>query len=193
MQVPARGRSIAQRARQALRIVLAFWYLSLAGQLGAQVSREYDIKGVFLLNFAQFTDWPARCFADPSAPLVIGILGNDPFGSTLSDIVANERVRDRSVRVERYRRVEDVQDTHILYISNSESRRLRPILNSLRSRPILTVSDMPEFASSGGMIEFFSEASKVRLRINNEAARAAELALSSKLLRVATVIPDSKR
>jgi hypothetical protein len=41
------------------------------------------------------------------------------------------------------------------------------------------------------MIEFFSDHSHVRLRINLEAARASSLQISSKLLRVAQVVTPS--
>ncbi|MHC1764282.1 MAG: YfiR family protein [Verrucomicrobiia bacterium] len=151
----------------------------------AQVSREYDIKAVFLLNFAQFVEWPPQAFARTNSPFVIGVLGvADPFGRTLDEVVEGETVRGREIRAKRFRRLEEVDVCHILFLSASEERRAGEILAALKDRPILTVGDMDRFVSRGGMIKLYTEAGKVRLRINHEAARAAGLALSAKLLRV---------
>jgi hypothetical protein len=154
----------------------------------AQDAREPDVKAVFLYNFAQFVEWPVAAFPHSSSPLVIGILGSDPFGSTLDELVKDESVRGRKIAIERYHRAEDIQLCHILFIGDSEERRLRRVLQALAGRPILTVSDLDGFAQQGGMIRFYTERSKVRLRINNDAARAVHLVISSKLLRIADVI-----
>src|SRR5689334_3656176 len=83
----------------------------------AQVLREYQIKAVFLFNFAQFAEWPAEAFTNSQAPLTIGILGIDPFGRALEDTVRDERVRGRRIELRHYRAVEEIKTCHILYIS----------------------------------------------------------------------------
>src|SRR4051812_23846492 len=79
-------------------LALLFWVAAAAG-LHAQVSNEYDLKAVLLYNFTQFVDWPATAFATPEAPLVIGILGRDPFGPVLDELVAQENVGHRRIVV----------------------------------------------------------------------------------------------
>jgi hypothetical protein len=168
--------------------VLLGWLLAGGSPASAQGARELDLKAVFLFNFIQFVDWPADAFPEQTSPYIIGILGTDPFKSSLDAVVKDEIVRDRKVIVRRFTRVEDVGTCHVLYISNSEARHLDTILVALRGRPVLTVSDSDQFAFRGGMIRLYTEKTKVRLRINNEAARAAHLGISSKLLRVAEVV-----
>src|SRR3982750_2429395 len=90
----------------------------------AQTSREYQIKAVFLFNFAQFTEWPPEAFPDPEAPFVIGLLGTDPFGKTLEETVRDERARGHRIEIRHYRAVEEIKTCHILYISQSEGARL---------------------------------------------------------------------
>lgn len=150
---------------------------------------EDQVKAVFLFNFAQFVDWPARAFSDATEPLVIGVLGEDPFGQYLDDTVRGEKVNRRSLVVQRYRRVSEIRVCHILFISNSETDRLGAILDTVRGRPILTVGDMEDFAPRGGMIQFMRERSRVRMRINLKPVRTADLTISSKLLRVAETMP----
>jgi hypothetical protein len=152
-----------------------------------------EVQAVFLFNFAQFVDWPAEAFPDPQAPLVIGILGKDPFGNFLDETVRGEKVRGRAFKVERYRRVEDVKDCHILFISRSEAKRLDGILAALKGRPILTVSNGDDFDRPGGIIRFILDESKIRLSVDLEAAQGARLTFSSKLLRSAEIVPASGR
>jgi YfiR/HmsC-like len=157
--------------------------LNLAAQTNA--SPEYQLKAVFLFNFAQFVDWPAKAFPEPQPSLIIGVLGDDPFGSYLDETVRGEKANNRPLLVQRYRRVGDIKTCHVLFISRSESDRLEQILTGLKGRNILTVGDLEDFALHGGMIQLLTEKNKIRMRINLGAVKAANLTISSKLLRVA--------
>ena len=115
---------------------------------------------------------------------MIGVLGQDPFGAYLDDTVRGETVNNRRLTVRRYRRVQEIQTCHVLFISRSEGDRLDQILADLKYRKILTVADVDSAASSGVMIQFVTQQNKIRLRINSAAAKAANLTISSKLLRL---------
>jgi hypothetical protein len=153
---------------------------------------EYQLKAVFLFHFAQFVDWPSEAFPEAQTPLVIGVLGEDPFGAHLDETVRGEEVNNRPLVVQRYRQVEEVKTSHILFISRSEADRLEQIVAALKGRHILTVGDAIGFARHGGMIGFVTEKNKIRLRINLEAAKAANLTISSKLLRPAEIVTPGK-
>src|SRR5438046_10743513 len=93
-----------------LRVTTAL-LLVCAARLGAQAARasEAQVEAVFLFNFAQFVDWPPEAVPDSQAPLVIGILGGDPFGDLLDATVRGERRGARPFVVQRYQRVEDIK------------------------------------------------------------------------------------
>lgn len=149
---------------------------------------EYQLKAVFLYNFTHFVDWPADAFDSQYSPFVIGIVGNDPFRSYLDEAVANERLGSHIIRVERYANVQDIKPCHILFIGSNDPDEVRQILKKVSGKRVLTVGDSPNFAKWGGMIRFYTEASKIRLHINNSVAKSEKLKISSKLLRVAQVI-----
>ena len=187
----------ANRGRQGLsRVGLVVSALLLSGglDLPAQTTAapEYQVKAVFLFNFAQFVEWPPEAFHEAQSPLVIGVLGEDPFGSYLDETTRGEKVNNRPLVVQRYHRVEEVKTCHILFISRSETERLEPILGSFRGRNVLTAGDAVGFAQRGGMIRFVTEKNKIRLRINLEAVKAASLTISSKLLRPAEIVAPGK-
>lgn len=168
----------------------AAWLLLGAGPaaLRAQAPPEYQVKAVFLLNFAQFVEWPPEAYAGADAPLVIGVLGADPFGDTLEETVRGERAHGHPLVVQRFRRAQDVRECHILFIAPSENGRLEPALAALPARHVLTVGDGDDFAPRGGTIGFRTAQNKIRLRINLAAAKAADLTISSKLLRAAELV-----
>lgn len=150
--------------------------------------REFETKAVFVFNFARFVEWPARAFADPAEPLVIGVLGADPFGRFLDEKLRQERVDGRPLAVRRYQRVEEIARCHILFVSGSEWANPRQIVERLGGEPILTVCDTEPIARSGIMVQLVNDDGHVRLRINLEAARRAGLGLSAKLLRSAEIV-----
>lgn len=156
----------------------------------AAVFGEYQIKAVFLYNFAQFVEWPATAFANETTPLVIGVLGDDPFDGVLDAAVKEEKLGQRPLEIRRFGRVEEISTCHILFISRSESARLDRILSSLRDRSVLTVSDMEDFTRRGGIIRFLTENKKVRMRINLDGAKRVGLTISSKLLRPAEIVQE---
>ena len=176
-----------------------FWMAALtlsslfATRVAAQAGfNEYQLKAVFLFNFAQFVEWPEKAFAGAESPLVIGVLGVDRFGPVLDDTVRDERIGGRKLEIQRYRRVEDVGNCQILFISESESSHLEAILAALKGRSILTVSDADRAARRGVMIHFLTEKKRVRLQINLDAAKLAGLTISSKLLRPTEIVTTEK-
>ncbi len=184
----------APKVARALWAVTAALLLLVTGPARAQTVRAAasDVQAVFLFNFAQFVEWPSDAFAGSEDPLVIGILGDDPFGSVLDEIVRGETVRGRPFKIRRYRRLDQVKSCHILFISRSEAKRLEEILAFVKDQPILTVSNGEDFADQGGIIRFILEQSRIRLSIDLEVAQATRLTFSSKLLRSAAVVPSQQ-
>jgi uncharacterized protein DUF4154 len=164
--------------------------LDASAQTGA--SREYQVKAVFLFNFAQFVEWPPAAFAGANSPIVIGVLGENPFGTDLDETLRGETVNNRPLEVRRYHRLDEIKTCHVLFISRSEANRLEQILVSLKDRSILTVGDGEDFVQRGGMIRLATAQNKIRLIINVDAAKAANLTISSKLLRAAELVTPSK-
>lgn len=182
------------RFRALRRIILLLPWLLAVPALGMSTNTapatvsENQVKAVFLFNFSQFVSWPTEAFERPEAPLVIAVLGVDPFGENLDAAVRGEHVGDRPLEVRRYRSLADIKDCQILFINRSETARLPEIVATLRGRSILTVSDADDAAKLGVIIQFVTENNRIRLRINATAARADGLTISSKLLRPAQIV-----
>jgi hypothetical protein len=169
-----------------------FAVLLLAPSRAATPS-EYQVKAVFLYNFSRFVEWPESAFADSTSPFVVGVFGFDPFGADLDEAVRGESVRGHPLVVRRVRNAAEAAGCQILFIHHSERDRLQEVLAAVDKRSILTVSDMESAAKVGVMIRFVTQSGRIRMRINPEAARAAQLIISSNLLRSAEIVGSAGR
>lgn len=173
------------------RVALLFLTLAATVQPTAQraPTSEYEVKAAFLYNFVHFVEWPSHAFAARDAPLAVCILGDDPFGDALDQIIAGELAGGRRLTVQRTRRVADVRACHLLFVSRSESERLGEILDAIQTTtPVLIVSDIRNFVARGGTIGFVLERNRVRFEINVTRAQQRGLKLSSQLLRVGRIV-----
>jgi YfiR/HmsC-like len=173
--------------RQAWREIALLVIASGLAGAAAPVS-EYQVKAVFLFNFAQFVEWPTSAFPRPNAPFVIGVLGQDPFGVNLDEVVRGETVNKRPLAVARFHDISEVHDCQILFIPSAELAHLDQILTALKGRSVLTVTDANDPSQRGVMIALVTQDSRIRLRIDLQAARAGNLTISSKLLRPAEIV-----
>ncbi|HWO29072.1 MAG TPA: YfiR family protein [Candidatus Acidoferrum sp.] len=178
----------------ALSVSLSWAPGALAQDRDSSDSSEYLIKAGFIFNFAKFVDWPPTTFAQPDSPIVIGILGTDPFGAIIDQIVQDKKIGGRGFVVKRLKwgtDPKDLRDCKILFVGASERLHIDELVQIVRGLPILTVGETPGFAEHGGVIRFVLEDNRVRFEVNVEAARQAGLTISSRLLTLARIIQQA--
>jgi hypothetical protein len=149
---------------------------------------EYEVKAVYLLNFGRFVTWPVQQETLPPDTFPICVLGQDPFGQALDNTLSGEKLGGISVAARRIQKPQDALRCRILFISRSERPHLGAILDVLENRPVLTVSDAPDFVQRGGMIQFVQQGDRIRFSVNLDSARNAGLTFSSQLLKVASAV-----
>jgi hypothetical protein len=149
---------------------------------------EYQLKAAFLFNFAKFIDWPSGSFATPQSPFLICILGADPFGDAIDQLLQGKTLAGRAVMIQRTGELSQVRHCQVVFVSVSEGRHLPEILGALRGSNMLLVGDSEGFAGAGGTIQFILEDNRVRFLINTDAAQQAGLTISSKLLALAIIV-----
>lgn len=157
-----------------------------------QPAPEYAVKAAFLFNFAKFVEWPNDAFADIASPLVLCVLGKDPFGDSLRSL-KGKTVNGRPLAIRYVAVIEELDRCHLLFVSSSEKPVLPKILQATKGRSILTVGDMEDFARDGGIINLVKEESRVAIEVNLEAAQRSRLKISSKLLALAKIVKPGRR
>jgi hypothetical protein len=171
------------------RLLLAMLLIALLSNISQSYGQrkpplEYQVKAAFLFNFTKFITWPSNAFKSAEAPFVIGIIGVDPFGDYLDELVKDEKLDTHPIIIQRFDDISDVTNCHILYINTPQALQQQILLSKLTSGT-LTVSDAGGFTKHGGNISFFKQDNKIRLEINVVAAKNARLDISSKLLSIA--------
>lgn len=172
-------------------ICAALAFPSRAQTVDSSDSSEYLIKAGFIFNFANLMQWPGNAFSKPDSPIVIGILGADTFGGTLDEVLSGKKVNGRSFVVKHLKWGMDLKDCNIVFVSSSESAHLEEIFRLLKGLPILTIGETASFARRGGIINFILVDDKVRFEVNVEAAKQADISISSRLLALAKIVPQT--
>ena len=176
------SRLIAQFTLRSMLLLLVLVSMGSVGgvKVSAQAPDEYRVKAAFILNFARFVEWPADSYSE-SGVLVVGVIGDNPFGSSLDHLNGNT-VNGRRIATRRLKLGDNLRACQILFVSSSERSRLGKILESVRGGSVLTIGELPQFCQAGGIIKFVIQDYRVRFEMNAGAAGQARLRISSKLL-----------
>ncbi len=177
--------------RRCLSVALLFMLLMPHHVTSQALSTQnpYKIEAAFLRNFARYVVWPENAFPSSTAPWQIVVLGPDPFGEVLEKTLQNHTEQGRAFRVLRTDNYENLPPCQIIYIAYRDSVQRRTALSLLRGKPVLTVSDAPNFMADGGIIQLTVE-DRVRMGINLDQARAALLTIKAKMLEVSSEVLD---
>jgi hypothetical protein len=160
------------------------WVLSGVCFQAKEVSLEYQVKAVYLFNFAKFIEWPAEA---PAGPITICIAGQNPFGDVLEETLRGEMVNGRPLTMRVIPGPEP--GCHVVFVPQGAASTT--YLRAVQGSPTLTVGETPDFITQGGIISFILEGGKVRFQIDAKAAERADLRISSHLLRLART-PDGR-
>lgn len=182
-----RGPGARVRVAGGFRLVLlaVLWAARAGAQDGPEQVLEYRVKAAMLYNIARFVEWPEDAWERPQDPLVVCIVGRDPFGEILDSTFSGKRIHGRPVILTRHSRGTTPGVCHLAFLGASEKSRADAVISALGSAPTLTVSELPRFAERGGMIAFVSDSGRIRLAVDPAAAERAGLHISSQLLELA--------
>jgi len=148
---------------------------------------EYQVQAAYIINFIKFTTWPPSAFKDDQQDIILGILDDDFIDDTL-DKIDGRLIMNRHLQVIHLNIDDNLQGCHLLYISSSNHRQLKQILAGIQGQPVLTISNMDNFASNNGIIQLKKIGDKIKLFINTTALSSANLQLRANLLKIATLI-----
>jgi len=180
--------------RQYRFLITALLLLSIIPPLtpGQSLAENYavqDVKVAFLYNIAKFVSWPQTT---PEQTIVLGILGEDPFGPALKKI-KGKTIQSRPLDIRPVLTIAEAEQCHLLFISRSEKNRLDKWLPTLQSRKILIISDIPNFIDHGGMLELIEIDQRIRFAVNLDAIHDSGLRLDAQLLNLAYRVRHEKR
>jgi hypothetical protein len=149
---------------------------------------EFEIRAAMVYNLTRFIDWPSWKSVAPGANFSVCLLGADSSATRIQTLMNGKTVTGRPVTVHRLNKNEDGTTCHIIYVAHSERKRFEEIAPSLTKAAVLTVGDQDWFATEGGIIGLPLIDNRIQIEINLASAQNSSLNVSSKLLRLATVV-----
>jgi hypothetical protein len=170
-------------------LVLSYFSFELFAE--EHQGEENLLKAVFIYNFAKFTRWPDEVWNEKGPSLQICTIGYDPLAKALLRL-HGRTLREHPVNIELKENTAQLNSCHVLYVANTVTHEAIEITQTLGSMPILTISEMPNFSESGGMIELYHSDGRIRFKINLQIIREAGLDLSSRLLKLATIVNNQQ-
>jgi hypothetical protein len=148
-----------------------------------------QVKAACLLNLPKYVEWPAAAFAQADSPIVLAEFGESEVGEKLREMVKGKAINGHPLVFKRISSEEEIESgVHILFIGDSDRRRIPEAIDRLGGKSVLTVGESEGFLDKGGMILLSHRERKIRLEINLVAAKQARLVISSKLLSVAGTV-----
>jgi len=157
--------------------------------LRAEVPTEYRVKAAFLFNFTKFVEWPPERFPGRDAPIVIAVLGRNPFGPDLENIVRDRLVNGRPIRVRLLASAAEARaeptPIHILFVAAGEEQLLADTADAPACKGALTVGESSRFAALGGVVNFVVLENRVHFEISRAGTATASIKISAQLQRLA--------
>ena len=157
---------------------------------------EFNVKAVYLYNFARYIEWPEHA-GMPNDAFHIGILGESGVVVPLEKLARFKKVADkrtgtqRNINLSRFRAVSECRPCHILFVAEAiDAEQIAEVLQRFESAPVLIVGETGNFAAAGGDAEFLLVNGGVRFDLNLYQTNRKRLKLDAKLLKAANQIVD---
>jgi hypothetical protein len=183
---PSRPKGRWRRRAQLCLSLIALAGTETGWTATASATLEQAVKASFLFKFAPFVEWPPSAFSASDRSFTICISGEDPFGNVLDDVIRGQKMANRPVRVRRVKLESGMAGCHMLFAGRSADKGYAPFA-PITGQPVLTVADRDR-GPPGAMIQFVVQSGRVRFQIDDSAARASHLKISSKLLGLAIAV-----
>jgi hypothetical protein len=183
------------RIRRATVFIIVCWLFSNSAPKALPLNVEtveYPVKLAFLYNFTKFVEWPSDSFRKPDAPLVICIVGNDPFSPSIEGELRSRTVGGHPIEVRTLRTSDILSVCHMVFVPVTAEDQATKVVRGLKGSSTLTVGETEGFATLGGIINLTVEENKLHFEVNLLAAEHAGLKISAKMLALAKIVHDEK-
>ena len=181
-----------------LKILLLIMLLSGIITPNAQAELNFDridqIKAAFIVNIVRFIAWPAEVHEQQNSQLLLCLYRANPISNAIN-IIDGKKVGSKFIDVAMVESLSESQSCNILLISNSEIDSFIDEVRPGLDRPVLTIADFTERESAHAfhqdvLIALVRNGSRISFQVNLKKSRQVGLWMSSKLLKLATIVGD---
>ncbi len=165
-------------------MLLQFWS---AASCYADRTIDAKLKAAYILNFARFVYWPEEAFRKSGQVINLCLYKNCPEEQSLKSL-SNRTIQNKKISVKVIDSEEGLEDCHVVFFSNMNEEENKTVKSRLKNRMVLTVSDVPGFIETDGLIEFMNVDGKIKFKINISRSRDNGIKYKTQLLEVAEIV-----
>lgn len=181
------GSPVTSRRLLGLILVCAVCAVPLAWAQDSTGSREYQLKAALIYSFTKYIDWPPSRFASPDSPVVIGIIGQNPFGDELERVVEGRKVNGRGFLIKPIYSAKEIASVHVLFVpAGEEPRVVGNTMDLIQAPGVLTVGETDQFTVLGGIITFVTVEDKVHFEVSRDSAERGGVRIGQQLLKLSS-------
>lgn len=144
-------------------------------------SNEADIKAMFLFNFIKYVEWPQ---AKETSTFRIGVIGKSPVTESLKKVIAQKVKEGRKIEVVALAANEDVE-CQLIFVPEDSEFNTDDLLRLRHVGGVLVISESAAHSEKWAAINLLTVENKIRFEINQGAAKAGGIKISSQLSNLA--------
>lgn len=161
-----------------------------------KVHSEYEVKAAFIYNFMQFVTWPKNAL-EKDSPLIIRIAGDFHYCKEFESLYCKTNAKGEKTRkkydghdiiVKKWGDSAENQNCHVIFVATGAENKLPDIIAAVKDKPVLIILDSDITMDKGSMISFYMDGTRIRFKIDPQAATDKGLKISSHLLSLATIV-----
>ena len=158
------------------------------------VDRTAQVKAAFILNIIRFVSWPDESHKQQNAPLLL-CLYRAPLRNHAINIIDGKKASGKTINVVMINSLSMSQSCHILLVSKDAIGSFVGEMHPGLDRPMLTIADFTEQKSVHAfhrdiLVTLVRNGSGIGFQINLRKSRQVGLRMSSKLLKLATIVGE---
>lgn len=148
-------------------------------------SQMSQFKALFLYNFAKNVNWPSH---SSGSDFIITVVGNDELASQLENLAKLRKIGNSNLVVKTSNTADGIGDSHIIYVSTSQSSLMPIIASYQKENPVLLVAGKQGLCSQGAGISFFTSGGKLNFEICPRNIESRGLSMAQKLIALGSVV-----
>jgi hypothetical protein len=167
--------------------ILVIALLLTTAAVQSTFAQKEKYQSIFIYNFSKYVKWPE---GSVSGKFVIGVFGSSGIKQELDEMATTKNVGGTPIQVLQFSTTAGIEECHILYLVSSESGRIAQIIEAVKGKPVLVVTDKPGMWGKGAAINFVELDGKIKFEINQQVTEAHGLKVSSSLTNLAIIVKN---
>ncbi|MFY0687241.1 MAG: YfiR family protein [Cyclobacteriaceae bacterium] len=151
--------------------------------VSANGTTNHQRKAGLVYYIMKNVEWPSD--KPVNSDYIITVIGSAEMKAELERVTADKKIANKPIKVVRASKAEDVQNSHIVYLTDDYSNQFLKARFIANSFGALLFTESEGFAARGSSINLVTDQGRIAFEINNKSISAVNVKLSSRIKEMA--------